>query len=791
MEIITRHPLVSICTLYVLLALFYVWVTPPLESSDEYKHFPVVEHIATTGELVVLDPDNPGKWQQEGAQPPLYYWLTSFVIDNIDTSNLEQLHRVNHHAYIGNPNQLGNKNIMLHDPELETFPWQGSILAIYLVRFVSILLGVGTLINGYRLGELLFDKRTGYLTAAITAVNPMFLFISAAVNNDSLAAFLGSWGIYWLMWIWLEQRTADYVPGKTTPHESQLHPKLGRYVQLGVICGLAMLTKLSLAGLLLLAGIVFMWEAYRQKAPRILFVGGLTTFLIAMGMVAPWLYRNWQVYGDITGLNVFIAVQGTRENPSIFGVDWLGEFGTFYRSYWGLFGGINIAAPQWFYRLCNWLLVIGLLGWLIEPLSRAHDVESGLMRLWRQMRHSLLWPLVIWIAILFTLLVRWSIIYFSFQGRLIFPALTSINLLWVGGLLAWSRWLGGSGVMPSSVNDFLHALHFQRWPSFPSVIVIVFGTIAAVLPFSHIAPVYIYPEPVAVVRENAQFGPYRFRTAEGQLLSLVGVALEEQQTAVAGTLDGVDITLYWTLEEAAVTHNFITAVDVLGRDLTSVGRVNRYPGMGMWPTSRWEPGEIYADHYYIPIVDYAETPVRAQIRVGVLDENPEDEHDTAEMVAISPTGEQIPLVTVGAARVVAEKPLEWTPTNVVNAPMADFVTFAGYDMVDSTSADGWLDVMLYWRAEGTPSADYTVFLQLLNADFELIASGDSPPLDGDYPTSWWLAGQQIRELRGLYIPAGTPPGRYTVAVGLYNPETEARMPLLEGGDMITWEVMIE
>lgn len=789
MRIITRRPLASICTLYVLLALLYVWATPPLESSDEYKHFPVVEHIATTGELVLLDPDNPGKWLQEGAQPPLYYWLTSFLIDPIDTSNLEKLHRINHHAYVGNPNQLGNKNLILHDPELEAFPWQGAVLAIYLVRFASILFGVGTLIYAYKLGELLFDKQVGLLTAAITAVNPMFLFISAAVNNDSLAVFLGSWGIYLLVWIWIEQRTADYVPGQTTSHENQLHPGIGRYVQLGILCGLAMLTKLSLAGLLLLAGLVFMWEAYRQKAPRLLFVGGLTTFVVAMGIFAPWLYRNWQLYGDLTGLNVFIAVQGTRENPSLLGVNWLAEFGTFYRSYWGLFGGVNVLAPQWFYRLCNWLLVIGLLGWLLEPLGRAHDVESGLVRLWQQMRQSILWPLVLWIGILLILLIRWNIISPAFQGRLIFPALTAINLLWVGGLVGWSRWL--SRIWPSSVRDLRHALKFEQWPSLTTGLIIGLGIIAAVLPFTHIAPVYAYPEPLAVVPESAQFGPYRFRAADGQLLSLVGVAFEEQQTAVAGTIDGVDITLYWTLEEAAVERNFITAVDVLGRELTPIGRVNRYPGMGMWPTSQWEPGEIYADQYYVPIVDYADTPVRAQIKVGVLDENPEDEHDTAEMIAISPTGEEIPLVTVGAARVVAEDPLEFTPTHKVNAHMADFVTFEGYDMIDTTPTDTWLDATLYWRAEGTPSADYTVFFQLLNTDFELIASGDSPPLHGDYPTSWWLAGQQIMERRGLYVPADTPAGRYMIAVGLYNPVTGARMPLLEGGDAITWEVTIE
>lgn len=790
MRFVTRRPLPTICITYILLALLYAWATPPLESSDEYKHFPVVEHIVRTGELVVLDPEQPGKWLQEGAQPPLYYWLMSWLIVPLDTSNLEQLHQVNHHAFVGNPNQLGNKNLILHDPALEAFPWRGAVLAIYLIRLVSIGLGVGTVIFAYKLGELLFDESVGLLAAALTAVNPMFLFVSAAVNNDSLAIFLGAWGIYQLIWIWLEQRTADYVPQQTTPHESSLHPGLGRYISLGILCGLAMLTKLSLAALLLVAGVVFAWEAYRQKAPRLLFGGGLTTFVVAMGILAPWLYRNWQLYGDLTGLSAFIAVQGMRENPTLWGVDWLAEWGTFYRSYWGLFGGVNILAPQWFYRFCNWLLIIGLLGWLVEPIARAHDVESALVRLWREARQSEAWPLVAWIVILFVLLIRWNIISPAFQGRLIFPALTAINVLWAGGLIAWGNWLRRYKYA-AAIRNFLLLLRFPSAAFWGTMLAIFLGAMALILPFTHIAPVYTYPEPLPAVPADARFGPYRFRTAAGDQLSLVGVEMAERQTAVAGTLAGIDITLYWQLEEAPVRHNFITAVDVLGRDLTSIGHVNRYPGMGMWPTSRWQPRHIYADRYYIPITADAQTPVRAQIKIGVLDENPADEHDTAEMVAVSPAGEQIPLVTVGAARVVAERPRELTPPTVVNAAMADFVTFEGYETRAIVGTNQWLDVALYWRAEGTPSADYTVFLQLLNADFQQIASGDSPPLDGDYPTSWWLAGQQIVEMRRLFVPEDTPPGRYIIAAGLYNPETGARMPLLAGGDAVTWEVTVE
>ena len=69
-----RQPsLPLIVVAYLLLAVIYALATPPLEASDEYKHYPVVQYIQNEHQLVRLDPGDPGRWLQEGAQPPLYY----------------------------------------------------------------------------------------------------------------------------------------------------------------------------------------------------------------------------------------------------------------------------------------------------------------------------------------------------------------------------------------------------------------------------------------------------------------------------------------------------------------------------------------------------------------------------------------------------------------------------------------------------------------------------------------------------------------------------------------------
>ena len=77
MQITSRHCtiLILIILAYLGLGISYALATPPLEASDEYKHYPFVQFVQTEGRLPLLEPENPGLWLQEAAQPPLYYLL--------------------------------------------------------------------------------------------------------------------------------------------------------------------------------------------------------------------------------------------------------------------------------------------------------------------------------------------------------------------------------------------------------------------------------------------------------------------------------------------------------------------------------------------------------------------------------------------------------------------------------------------------------------------------------------------------------------------------------------------
>ncbi len=737
-----RLSLVLIVLGYITLGVIYTLATPPLEASDEYKHYPFVQYVQTQRALPVLDTDDPGLWLQEAAQPPLYYLLMAALTAPIDTSDLPELHHQNPHAFIGNPGQVTNKNLIIHDPAREAFPWRRAVLAVHLIRFASIGLGVGTVLLAARLGSTLFSPRVGLLAAALTAFNPMFLFVSAAVNNDSLAILLGHLGLYLLVRLWQD------APDPRACWR--------RYAALGAVLGLGMLTKLSLGGLLGLTGLALTWLAWRRREWRLLFGGGAIVVAMALAISGWWFARNLRVYGDPTGLNVFIAVQSTRNAP-ITWVGWVGEFGTFYRSYWGLFGGVNVAAPEPFYFVCNLAALVGVAGvglwlWRLFEISRGHSVgvpnllgcaapppqqvgDSG--------KQDGTWLLAAWATILFLLLLRWNIISTAFQGRLIFPALGALNVLWAVGLLAWT----GAGKRPAL------ALIVAGW---------TLGA-AILLPWATIRPAYAYPEPLTAVPEAARFGPITFSGAEGGEIQLVGVEMQSGQS-VTPAGEPVEVVLYWQAIQPA-ERDYVSTVHLLGREYTSVGQVNRYPAWGIIPTSRWQAEQIWRDVYHVFAKKDAAAPARLRVSVGMYDT--EAGHS---LPARGPDGTPLEMVLVGEARLTTDQPPSLEPSVMLEMNWADGIVLAGYSLDSRT-----LNLTLYWRATDAPSQDYTVFVHLLDESGTLRGQGDGPPVGGDYPTSFWEQGEVIIDKHRVDVDADAPSGSYRLAVGLYLPADGTRL----------------
>jgi hypothetical protein len=284
---------------------------------------------------------------------------------------------------------------------------------------------------------------------------------------------------------------------------------------------------------------------------------------------------------------------------------------------------------------------------------------------------------------------------------------------------------------------------------------------------------------------EAAFGPFSFRDGQGEI-QLIGVEMAAEQETEPGGDRPVEVTLYWQAVKP-VAEDYLSTVHLLGHDNISVGQVNRYPAEGMIPTGQWEPGQIWRDVYHIYPNEDAAAPARLRVLATLYDAEQE-----ADIPAVGPDGAAAELVIVGEARLAAGEMVEPEISNPLEVALADNVTFLGYNLSPASAQIGeMLEITLYWRADGRPTLDYTVFVQLLNGSGSQLAGADSPPMNGDFPTGWWRAGDVIVDSHTMQIPADAAPGTYTVLIGMYDPNTGRRPARLDGqGDAIHLSVSI-
>ncbi|MFB0538271.1 MAG: glycosyltransferase family 39 protein [Anaerolineae bacterium] len=119
----------------------------------------------------------------------------------------------------------------------------------------------------------------------------------------------------------------------------------------------------------------------------------------------------------------------------------------------------------------------------------------------------------------------------------------------------------------------------------------------------------------------------------------------------------------------------------------------------------------------------------------------------------------------------------------------DKVELAGYKLTTdvsspqsgilTTTPNTALRLTLYWRVLAPMEISYTVFTHLLDANGQLWAQKDNPPVRGSYPTTEWRVGETIVDKYDIVIPPDALAGQYELVVGLYDATTGQRLPLLD------------
>jgi 4-amino-4-deoxy-L-arabinose transferase-like glycosyltransferase len=705
-----------ILSLYLLLAVGYGVINPLFEAPDEQWHYFTAQYIADTGRLpAVASGAAYDEWLgQEAAQPPLYYLLGAALIAPIDTTGAREAVWLNPTAWIGDASALANINRMVHTPQ-EGWPWRGYALAAHLLRLLSALFGLGTLLCVYASGRLLWptDKRPPLLATAMVAFLPQFGFIHGAISNDTLITLLASAALWQLLRLWL---------GGVTRR---------RLLLLGITIGLAVLTKN--AGVLLLgyaAGVLFLL-ALRDGRSRLMGETALFVILPVL-LIAGWLWwRNWVLYGDWTAANQFIRIAGGDRHYTLWQA--LGESGGLWLSLFAVFGWFNVRAPSWIYWVWNGLVAlatIGALGRLSAwraPGFNPHNLHALLRRRWMP---ALL--LALWVAAVYAGLLLFLLQTEAAQGRLLFPALTPLALGLAYGLVRLP-WRGVVWAAPLlALVTTLYALFFVIRPA--------------------------YAPPPILQALPAAATPLGLDMGDG--LRLMGAEIE---TAVARPGDIVRLALYWQAETVPAEAPQV-ALELFGRDLAQpIAAQQSYHGRGLYPASLWPEGRLIAERVAVRIQPEVDAPVLARAFVRL-------------------DGEGYPSADVGTVKIV---PTEWPAAAApALAHLGDAITLAAVYLSAERARPGeQVEVRLQWWVTAEPGGDFTTLIHLAEVEQPPLATGDSPPRGGHYPTRVWAAGEVIEDGYLLALPADLPGGRYPVWVGMYNPAsaTLERLPLTVEG----------
>src|SRR6185369_12009189 len=92
------------------------------------------------------------------------------------------------------------------------------------------------------------------------------------------------------------------------------------------------------------------------------------------------------------------------------------------------------------------------------------------------------------------------------------------------------------------------------------------------------------------------------------------------------------------------------------------------------------------------------------------------------------------------------------------------------------NAGDTLSLRTFWQVEQPFSADYFIYVHVLNPAGQTVAQRDAPPWQGRFPTSSWRPGTLIVDVNDLPLPSDLPPGDYTLVVGMFDPATGAHPP---------------
>jgi len=712
---------------FLAIGLWYSLWNPLGEGVDEGAHFQYVRYIKEHRALPVQpfrDNSRP-LLVSMGHHPPLYYILSALVISWIDTRNAPEVLVPNPHFVWGVDHPRNGWNVYLHTPK-EDWPWRGTVLAIHLVRGLTLLLGAVALWAIYRTGRLLLP---GIPWIAVTgmawlAFNPSFLFMASAVHHDALMAALFASGLWWL--VRLLDRPFSAREG----------------VVGGLLLGAAMLTKLSGLSLALVYGFGFLLLFIRKRSLRAVLSGIGVTYGVALAVSGWWYIRNLILYGDPLGWEMYKSIFWFNIRPGPFTWDvFIHEFlYQMAQTFWGAFGFMHITLSPgiwWsFWKVAAGLTGVALIG---MGILRRQFFAEGRWARWAIVLGGLLG--------LFAAFVRHATETAGVgHARFLFPAATILVMILATGC---------------------HALTaFRLQPVVTGLVSLGLALYAVIIPQRFVIPLYPRPE-TASEREVAAASPISVCFADAVCLQAGTLAPGEDESTYR-------LTLYWQARPGP-RPDLYARLRLRGPDGTVLLQNEFWP-IPSFSTIAWDPARIYVTRHTIHV------PPGTPAGTHPLELSLTNGRDGSPLPARRGEGHQwddyAPLMDLILAQPV---PLTIHMEIQRSDDLEHGVRLLGYSLGTRTYRPGeTLRITLFWQPLQTIQPNLVVFVHILDPQGALVAQHDGVPDEGRRPTPFWQPGIVVSDTHSVVLPSDLASGEYTLSVGMYDWPGLQRLHVVNG-----------
>jgi len=376
----------------------YALSNPVYESPDEPGHLEFVNRIASGKSLP--NQYDPHQFLAEGHQTPLYYVSAGLL-----------LRATGGPISVSLPVSNTNPPAPYFNHGPNPFKSSRDKAFFYGLRLVGSLLVGLTVLQVGRAARLILPVGHVWLCAPLlVAALPQFAFIGSNISNDGLAAFFGACVVY------------AVALCKSDPAVRK------HWILLGVYVGLAFLSKKN-AIVLAPSVLVFLgaWRLYEPSQARPLGRNVLSACAVALLLLLPVLLRNQMLYGELLGNKM-----ETETMPNLVFSQSLHSWHFHYVfphvvpvSYVAEFGWMSVEVKPFFVWRMVWF--IGICGGL--SVLALFDRERAAVAIF------------CWAAFLANVagLVYYNLLFPQAQGRLLFPTLAAVAMLFAIGLFEVSR----------------------------------------------------------------------------------------------------------------------------------------------------------------------------------------------------------------------------------------------------------------------------------------------------------------------------------------------------------------